>query len=322
MKHSPIHPIMPAWHRMVSILFKPFDLTKWLLLGFCVFLAQCGQGGSGSGSPPIVPGGGKLSAADRLWFEQNLVIILVFVAVTILAIIILALLAMWVSSRGKFMFIDGIAKNRAAVKEPWKEYKREGNSLFFFRVSLAIISLILFAFAIGIPFAIAIPDFQSERLGTAGIVAIVVGVVLLLLFITVATAVKFMLDVFVVPTMYCRRLRALAAFRLAWRELLRGHLASSIVLFLMLFVFGLAAAMIAFMSICMTACLVIIPYVGTVILLPIPVFLAAYVMEYIQQFGTEWRFFDDDICHKCGYQRTVTASNVCPECGVNTVPTQ
>ena len=323
MKHSPIHPIAPAWHRMVNILFKPFDLTKWLLLGFCVFLAQCGKEGfGGGGSPPIFPGGGRTSTADGKWFEENMAIILVLFSVAIAVLIVIGLLVTWVSSRGKFMFIDGISKNRAAVKEPWNEYKQEGNSLFFFRVLLGLIGLILLAIVIGIPFAIAIPDLQSGRFGAAGIVAIVVGGVLLLLFITAATAVKFMLDVFVVPTMYCRRLRALAAFRLAWRELLRGHLTSSIVLFLMLFVFGSVAAMIAIMSVCMTACLVIIPYVGTVILLPIPVFITAYILEYIQQFGADWRFFDDDICHKCGYQRTGAVSDVCPECGVNTVPTQ
>lgn len=322
MQISPINPIGPAWHRMVRILFKPFDIVKWLLLGFCVFLAQCGNGGGGGGGgPPLPGGGGRQPQSDAEWFEQNMAMILVIAAVAIVVLIALALLVTWISSRGKFMFIDGIAKNRGAVKEPWKEYKREGNSLFIFRVVLGLIGLVLFALVAGIPFAIAIPDFHSKTLGPAGVVAIVVGIVLFLLFIALAIAVKFMIDAFVVPTMYCRRVRALAGWRLAWRELVKGHLLSAFVLFLMLIVFGMVAGMIGILSVCFTCCLVIIPYVGTVILLPIPVFMTAYILEYIQQFGPDWRFFDDDLCPKCGYQRTGSVSGVCPECGVSTAPT-
>ena len=126
MQISPINPIGPAWHRMVRILFKPFDIVKWLLLGFCVFLAQCGNGGGGGGggggAPPLPGGGGRQPQPDAEWFEQNMAMILVIAAVAIVVLIALALLVTWISSRGKFMFIDGIAKNRGAVKEPWKEY--------------------------------------------------------------------------------------------------------------------------------------------------------------------------------------------------------
>ena len=44
---SPIDPIPLAWNRMVRMLFQPFGFLKWLVLGFVVFLAQCGtQGGN------------------------------------------------------------------------------------------------------------------------------------------------------------------------------------------------------------------------------------------------------------------------------------
>ena len=45
MKISAIEPILLAWDKMVHILFKPFDFHKWLVLGFCAFLAQCGENG-------------------------------------------------------------------------------------------------------------------------------------------------------------------------------------------------------------------------------------------------------------------------------------
>ena len=321
MQISPISPIAPAWHRMVRILFKPFDITKWMALGFCAFLAHCGEGGAGGGGSPPWPVGGQQASSTGEWFEQNMALVLIVAALVVVAGIGIALLVTWISSRGKFMFIDGVVKNRGAVREPWREYKREGNSLFLFRVVLGLLGFVAAVVAVGLPMLIAIPDFQRETLGGAGIAAIVVGSVLLLFLIVIAIAVKFMIDAFVVPTMYSRRVRALAGWRLAWRELVRGNIVSTIVLFLMLVVFGLVAAMIGILSVFFTCCLVIIPYVGTVILLPIPVFMTAYILEYIQQFGPEWQFFPDDMCTKCGYIKTEGSSATCPECGFSTAPT-
>ena len=44
---------------------------------------------------------------------------------------------------------------------------------------------------------------------------------------------------------------------------------------------------------CLGACLLIIPFVGTVALLPVPVFFRAYSLEYMAQFGPEYRVFKD-----------------------------
>lgn len=319
---SPISPIGPAWHRMVRILFKPFDIRKWFVLGFCAFLAQCGEGGMGGGGTPPWSGGGQQSTNNGEWFEQNMVLILVIAACAVVAGIGIAILVTWLSSRGKFMFIDGVVKNRGAVLEPWREYKREGNSLFLFRIVLGLLSVVATVVAVGLPLLIAIPDFQSKTLGGAGIAAIVIGSILLLIAIVAAIAVGFMLNAFVVPTMYCKRVRALEGWRIAWREIVRGHVGSVIVMFLMMIVFGMLAAALAVLGTCATCCLTIIPYIGAVILLPIPVFLTAYVLEYIQQFGPDWRFFADDRCWKCGYLKTEGSSATCSECGFSTVPTQ
>src|SRR5476651_235617 len=36
-----------AWERMMIILFRPFDLGKWFVIGFSAFLAGLLQGGNG-----------------------------------------------------------------------------------------------------------------------------------------------------------------------------------------------------------------------------------------------------------------------------------
>jgi len=67
MNISVIDPITPAWNHMVRILFKPFAFKKWLALGFCAFLAQCGeQGGNGFNSFPNQSGSSRVDDT-KIW---------------------------------------------------------------------------------------------------------------------------------------------------------------------------------------------------------------------------------------------------------------
>ena len=39
--------VSAAWKRMVQVLFRPFDLTKWITWGFCIWVISCSSGKSG-----------------------------------------------------------------------------------------------------------------------------------------------------------------------------------------------------------------------------------------------------------------------------------
>lgn len=43
------------------------------------------------------------------------------------------------------MLLDGVVHNRGAILMPWREYRREGNSLFRFRLCLGVISIVVLA---------------------------------------------------------------------------------------------------------------------------------------------------------------------------------
>ncbi len=55
---------------------------------------------------------------------------------------------LWVGCRGRFIFTDCIVRNRGAIAEPWREFRREGNSFFLFSllVGLIVIAIIAIAF--------------------------------------------------------------------------------------------------------------------------------------------------------------------------------
>ena len=53
---SVVEPVSPALERVKQMLFKPFDLAKWITIGFCAWLAGLGESGGGGfnyGNPSI-----------------------------------------------------------------------------------------------------------------------------------------------------------------------------------------------------------------------------------------------------------------------------
>jgi NADH:ubiquinone oxidoreductase subunit K len=135
-------PLGEAWRRMVRGLFGPFDLTKWLTLGFCAFLASCGEGVASFNANFGRGGGGRGGSGTGLaeavrWIENNLILVALLAAAFLVVALALAALVFWLQSRGKFMLLDGLVFDRGAVVEPWRAFRLLANSLFRFKFALA-----------------------------------------------------------------------------------------------------------------------------------------------------------------------------------------
>ena len=312
-------PFKSAWNHMVRILFKPFDIKKWFVLGFCAFLAQCGEGGGSGNTGNWNQSGGTSfqETADNIetWITANWALFLSIAIGSVLFILIINLLVTWLSSRGKFMLLDGVVKNRGAVVEPWSEYKTEGNSLFIFRFIISIIVMISFMLILGISAYFAYPDFQAETWETGATNAIILLVGLGVPLAIICIAFKFFLGGFVIPTMYLRRVRVMEGMQLAWNHICKGHMGSAVLLFFMMFLLGIGVAIIAVVVTCATCCIAALPYISAVVFLPITVFFTCYFLAYIEQFGNDWKFFTP-VCDSCGYDKQGHAVDAkCPECG-------
>jgi sterol desaturase/sphingolipid hydroxylase (fatty acid hydroxylase superfamily) len=92
---------------------------------------------------------------------------------------------------------------------------------------------------------------------------------------------------FTAPVMYRRRCRATEAFRDVTR-LIGRNLVSFVLFCLFSIVLFLAALMIGGIVSCATCCLAALPYVGTVILLPLFVCLRAFGLLFLRQFGADY----------------------------------
>jgi hypothetical protein len=296
---SVVEPIEQAVERVKLILFRPFAWDKWFILGFCAFLAYLGEGGvySGGGNQFNGANGNFRSFFDPVmeWIRAHFALVIAVAGLFFLVFLALGLVLTWIRSRGRFMFLDGVVRNRAAVVEPWNEFARQGNSLFLFSVCFGLVACVVAVITVGAGLALAWPDIRAERFGSGALVALLAGLPLLFAELLACGVVHVLLEDFVVPAMYLRRQRVLEAWSIVRREVLAGQVGTIILYFLMKLVLAVGVGFIALVVTCLTCCLAALPYVGSVILLPLLVFRRSYSLCFLGQFGPGWRCFSEPI---------------------------
>jgi hypothetical protein len=295
-------PVSPALERVKLMLFQPFDLGKWFVIGFCAWLAYLGEtGGSFNGNYNFGNHSGRTGADFRQGLEHawnyvlsNLYWIIPVAAFVIFLCLALRVLFLWLNSRGKFMFLHCVALDKAEVVEPWNKFEREGNSLFWFRLVLGLIGAVL---TLPLLVTIAVMILRMILHGEPDVSGIVTAAGLALAFFVLAIVFviirKFTVD-FVVPIMFLRRRKCWAA----WKEfysLLSAHPGQFALYILFQIVLSMAIGVIVFGAIiitcCIAGCLMVLPYLGTVLLLPVLIFKRAYPLYYLAQYGPQYDVF-------------------------------
>jgi hypothetical protein len=286
-----------AWDRMATVCFRPFDIGKWFVLGFCAWLAHLGEGGAHVNVPMPGDQSGDLSDAFEAasdWVQDHAALVISLAVLVLLAMIVIGFVLTWLQSRGKFMFLDGVVRNRGAVVEPWHAFRELGNSLFWFRVVLGLIGLVAFVVIAAVGILIALADILAERFGGAAIAGIAIGGVLLLAYAIAFGIIGALLEDFVVPVMYRRGVRTVDAWGVFRREVLPGNGSALVRFYLLKVLLGIAIGVVALLATCCTCCLAALPYLGTVILLPLFVFGRSYSLGFLEQCGEGWRFLPDE----------------------------
>jgi hypothetical protein len=305
---SVIDPIGPAFEKVKEILFRPFDLGKWFTIGFCAWLAYLGSGGGGGGGG----GGGDATNIKSGSYEarehieqsiefvvENLTWMIPVTVVVVIFGIFLWLLLTWLSSRGRFMFLHCVAHNKAEVIAPWTKFRQHANSLLLFRIVLGLIGFITIGLPVLLAIGVIIMMIASDGAIAIGVLGLVIiGLIIFFGSIIFGLISKFTMD-FVVPIMFLRTTSCSAG----WREfitILSVNKARFVLYILFQIVIGMAIGAIKVMGFCITCCcccisiLLLIPYIGTVILLPIHVFTRSYSLLYLKQFGPEFNVFSPE----------------------------
>jgi len=294
-------PVGQAMDRVKKVLFQPFDVGRWFVIGFCAWLACLGEGRGFSGVFNF--GGhhglGRQSIRDGLeqardYVMDNIAWIAPLAVGLILVSAAIWLVVMWLSSRGRFMFLHCVAANAAEVREPWARFAGAANSLFLFRLVISLIGLVVMLPLVGGLLLVVLRMEFREAVSPGGLL-LAVGLV----FVLIAAGIVFWIigrltRDFVVPLQFLRRGRCLDA----WRELgglMRGNVGNLVLYFLFRIVLAIAIAVVVvgmvLVTCCIAGCLFALPYLGTVLLLPILVFERAYSLHYLAQFGPDYDVF-------------------------------
>jgi hypothetical protein len=294
-----LRPISRGWDRMKKALFRPFNLRKWCLVGFTAFLAGLTdwQGnGSGRGSRNTVHDWDdffRLPGEAREWLFNHpgwsaLIILAMFV------LLVLSVLFTWLSSRGKFMFLDNVAHDRDRVKAPWNEYRSEGDSLFLWRLGLGVLGIVVIGATLAACYTSLYGMYSNDAPDRTLVMnAVLMGIALLGLAIVFGFVQTFLHD-FVTALMYKNRVPTLEAIRRFWKlftERPVDFLLYGLLVFV-LQIFIVAAVVIAgLMTCCIGFAVLAIPYVNAVALLPISYTLRAFSLEFLAQYGPAYNVF-------------------------------
>ena len=287
-----IAPFKAAFEWMKAMLFRPFDVAKWLTIAFAAFIS--GNAGSGGGNfrglSRLGDGDWKYRVTRQGDFGADWNLAPWFIAGIVglvLVATVLAVVWMWVSSRGKFIFTDCIVKNRGAIGEPWREYRREGNSYFLFSLAVAAAIIVLALLLLGVilvPFGV----FSNHDGPTGGAKAALVVILILFGLLWIAVFIAFaLISHFMVPVMYRRRCSAREAF-VDVAKLIAANPGPFLLFVLFMIALALGVVIVAGVVACATCCIGALPYISTVLLLPAIVSLAAYRLMFIRQFGDQY----------------------------------
>ena len=322
-----------AWERMEIILFRPFDLGKWFIIGFSAFLAGLLDGGNGYNggydnpadsqqnghqhtwwqlpshgtSHEVVQAGGlgtphlamegSLPSFDIAHFATSYLasLSIVFAVFAVLFVFLVVIALYWLGARGQFLFLDNIVRNRGAITWPWTTYARQGNSLFFFILLYLLVLLVVFVPLIVLGMYVGKPLFQNPHTLDLGteVLLTVLAVVALVILVTFSV-IFFLFMEFGVTLMFRHGLMARPAF-MATMRLMRDWPGSITIFVLLRIALWLAVVIVSLAACCLTCCLAAVPYLGTVILLPALIFVRCFSLDCLAQFGAEYNVWTVDV---------------------------
>lgn len=224
--------------------------------------------------------------SNTLWFT--------LILIGIFFLIVLTIVLTWLSSRGKFMFLDNVIHDRAEVQKPWNEYKQQGNSLFIWRLVYGFICFILFMISLGVSVGVIVNLFIGHAEIPVKIFAILGLILQFLILIILLTFISLFLNDFVIPIMYKNKITTSKAW-FKFLPILSRHLGHFIIYGLFKFVLTIlvviSVVLFGLFTCCIGFLLLIIPYVGSVVLLPISYTFRAFSVEFLEQFGEEFSIF-------------------------------
>ncbi|MDP2923361.1 MAG: hypothetical protein Q8O30_06560 [Candidatus Omnitrophota bacterium] len=240
--------ISASYEWTATVLFRPFNIKKWLLLGFIALMAGAlGSGGGNSGgsshykedktqevqAAEITTDTASITANDKssqgylssnakeefVSFLRSLknpeIIRIIIIIATVLLIIFIVM--SWLGSRFSFIFLEDVIKNDASIRVPFRENKIIGNSLFSFNIVFMFMSMLLAGLIIFmcVSSLIKIGIFtKTSETGFLKILGVCLpSILLFILLIIIAAIIYLIVNDFVLAVMLREKIKFLQAWK-------------------------------------------------------------------------------------------------------------
>lgn len=159
---SGVDAISPAIERTKKQLFAPFRFKHWARLAVvCILSGEVtgGGGGFGGGSNFKLPSHQSHPGSDLL----SLIVpsfklpldFLAWMLVGVIALVLLVLVMIYISSVFRFILFDAVLANRCDLGEGWRRWQRQGSSYFLWQIGFGLVSLAAFGAVVGVPVFLA-----------------------------------------------------------------------------------------------------------------------------------------------------------------------
>ena len=283
------------------VLFRPFDLNKWLARGVSICLSVLGTGGGGGVSFPNFntggggPGGPAPSSPEefveevRTMIAENLTNIIIIGSIGLIVVLALTLLITWLGARGRLMFVRAVALDDAGIGVNWNEAGRLSSSLFWFSIVLAAIGwiVVLGAAALGVFLFLVAVDAGAESflefwpyIGWP--------ILIFLIYLAIMIPIWLLLNDFVVPVMYHFNLTVMPAWGVV-RGMIRGNVWPLTLFYIIRFVVSIVKGIAVMLAGCVTCCVGFLPVLSQALTAPVHVFDRAFSMYALESMSDDFK---------------------------------
>lgn len=262
-----IDSLSDAWLRTRSLLLSGFDPGRWLKYGFVAMLGSAAgySGGALGHSPPLGPSGsgfggdtdwgsfdsvgletfGRIFGAVQ-WIFENVAALLLLGLGLLLIWIVLAFVFLYIKSVFRFIFVECVAADREPlIAEAWYRHAGRGLSLLGWYIVVGLLPMAVMVLALAPVVAsvllMASGEALSVGLGVGTMLAVIGAGLLSLLLLAVISALT---EDLLVPAMYAGNCGVIAGWRLV-RNAWRGQLGNIVLFYLLKFVLGIGAGIVA-----------------------------------------------------------------------------
>lgn len=276
-----------AYWRTRTLLTESIDLVRIAILALLVFVANCSAQVSANTSSHGTPG--MAQSMDEAFIEVVGVGASV-TAVTLWVICITTVYAglLFLSSRASMMLVDSVATLEPRF-DAWNTHSAQANALWRFRLAAMLVVVVatyllyLVVNLLGVGVTLMLPD---AVVGTMAMTALRSVGLLLLPAVWTFYALDFLARDLAAPALYATRGDStVAALKLVVREV---ETPSLVVYLLLRLVVGFVIDMVSFALLCVCCCIILIPGMWAVILLPLVLYLRAVTLLWFRAESAEF----------------------------------